>query len=61
MLPRGSVEEIEQEVIDMRKNLYKNGGLIMQMEAGAGAKAENVKAAYAMNNKLNEDGLKCKQ
>lgn len=46
LLPHGTEAEIVQGAKEMKKYLYKNGGLIAQLEFGIGAKPENVRAFY---------------
>lgn len=46
LLPRGTVEDIENAVRSVYDNLWDNGGCIAQCEYGIGAKAENVDAVY---------------
>lgn len=56
LLPEGTEEEIWNAVELLRKELFQNGGFILQMEAGSGAKVENVEEAIKYNEKLNSCG-----
>lgn len=42
LLPNASLEQIDEAVSDIYKNLYKNGGCVAQCEFGLGANPENV-------------------
>jgi len=42
ILPNGSMSDVENAVIKVYNNLYKDGGVIAQCEFGPGAKPENV-------------------
>ena len=52
LLPYGTEEEIRQAVRKVYNHLWDNGGCIAQMEFGAGAKPENVYAAFDEWDKL---------
>ena len=45
LLPEGTTEDIVNAVNLLKDTLFENGGFILQMEAGPGAKIENVLAA----------------
>lgn len=53
LLPEGTEEEIRNAVELLRKELFQNGGFILQMEAGPGAKVGNVMEAIKYNEELN--------
>lgn len=46
LLPSGTPEEIRRAVSRMRECLYRDGGVIAELEFGAGARPENVRAFY---------------
>lgn len=46
LLPFGTPDEVREAVETVYKKLWKNGGCIAQLEFGAGAKPENVRAAF---------------
>lgn len=52
LLPNGSVQDIEEAVKRVHKNLWNNGGCIAQCEFSAGAKPENVRTVYKTWNEL---------
>ena len=47
LLCQGTPEQVRQAVFEVYKNLYRNGGVIGQVDFGVGAKPENVEAALA--------------
>jgi len=46
LLVEGSVDDIRNAVVDVKKTLWDNGGCIAQCEFGPGAKPENVQAVF---------------
>ncbi len=46
LLPYGTVEEVRKAARDMKTALYRQGGVIAQLEFSAGARPENVRAFY---------------
>lgn len=46
LLPYGTPQEIKEAARAMREHLYRDGGVIAQLEFGIGAKPENVRAYY---------------
>lgn len=53
LLPEGSRKDIRNAVTLLRGKLFEKGGFILQMEAGPGAKVENVLEALKTNDDLN--------
>ncbi|WP_105614110.1 uroporphyrinogen decarboxylase family protein [Vallitalea okinawensis] len=52
LLARGTTQEVEEAVTEIKEKLWHNGGCIAQLEFGAGAKPENVYTTYDTWNKL---------
>jgi uroporphyrinogen decarboxylase len=46
LLAQATTGEVKAAVRSVKQNLWKDGGCIAQMEFGAGAKPENIRAAY---------------
>jgi len=46
LLPKGSLQDVEDAVKRMHDNLYNNGGVIAQCDFTIGAKPENVKKVF---------------
>jgi len=52
LLPEGSVDDIRRAVREVYNTLWQDGGCIAQLEFGAAAKAENVRAAFEIWNQI---------
>ncbi|MFW5698120.1 MAG: uroporphyrinogen decarboxylase family protein [Fimbriimonadaceae bacterium] len=46
LTPEGNVDQVREEVVEVHRNLWRNGGCFAQCEFGIGSQEENVRAVF---------------